>query len=92
MNVQTVDTTTRADALLPGAARRQPAQERRGPSLLAAPTGRRGTLSRPAVPGRRGFPGPVSHPAPHGTPVPTPVPTPLAHPTLRAIRVHRSPR
>lgn len=80
-------TSTHRAALLPGAARRQPAQERRGVSLLAAPTGRRGTLSRPAVPGRRGFPGPASHPAPHGTPVPTP-----AHPTLRAIRVHRSPR
>lgn len=83
----TADPTARSAALRPGAARRQPAQERRGPSLLAAPTGRRGTLSRPAVPGRRSFPGPVSHPAPHGTPVPT-----LAHPTLRAIRVHRSPR
>lgn len=81
------ETTLQAAALLPGAAPRQPAQERRGPSLLAAHTGRRGTLSRPAVPGRRGFPGPVSHPAPHGTPVPTP-----AHPTPRAIRVHRSPR
>lgn len=89
----TSDTTARTAALRPGAARRQPARERRGPSLLAAPTGRRGTLSRPAVPGRRGFPGPVSHPAPQGTPAPhgTPLPTP-AHPTLRAIRVHRSPR
>lgn len=83
-------TRTTADpaAPLPGAARRQPAQERHGVSLLAAPTGRRGTLSRPAVPGRRGFPGPASHPAPHGTPVPEEP----AHPTLRAIRVHRSPR
>lgn len=87
MNPDTTATTARTVVLLPGAARRRPVQERRGPSLLAAPTGRRGTLSRPAVPGRRGFPGPVSHPAPHGTPVPTP-----AHPTLRAIRVHRSPR
>ncbi|MER6533397.1 hypothetical protein ABT215_06170 [Streptomyces sp900105755] len=87
MNVPTVDTTTRAAALLPSAARRPPAQERQGVSLLAAPTGRRGILSRPAVPGRRGFFGPASHLAPHGIPVPTP-----AHPTLRAIRVHRSPR
>lgn len=84
MNPRTI---LHAAALLPGAARRQPAQEWRGPSLLAAPTGRRGTLSRPTVPGRRGFPGPVPHPAPHGTPVPE-----TAHPTPRAIRVHRSPR
>lgn len=82
-------TNPHAAALLPGAVRRQPSQERRGPSsLLAAPTGRRGTLSRPGVPGRRGFPGPASHhPAPHGTPVPE-----TALPTPRAIRVHRSPR
>lgn len=88
MTTRTTTSTTAHPAVLrPGTAGRPPALERRGVSLLAAPTGRRGTLSRPAVPGRRGFPGPASHLAPHGTPVPIP-----AHPTLRAIRVHRSPR
>lgn len=84
-------TTLLAVALLPGAVRRPPARERWGASSSpAAPAGRRGTLSRPGVPGRRGFPGPVplsSPSAPHGTPVPE-----TAHSAPRAIRAHRSPR
>jgi hypothetical protein len=66
-----------------------PSPARRGSPLLAAHDGRRGHLSRPADPRRRGFPGLASAPlpSPHCTPVPTP-----AHPTLRAIRVRRSPR
>lgn len=68
---------------------RPSALERRGSLLLAATDGTRGTLSRPAVPRRRGFPGPASTTpvTPHSTPVP-----PLAHPQCRAIRVRRSPR
>lgn len=77
---------------------RHTAPWRRGSPLLAAADGRQGHLSRPALTGRRGFPGPAStgpartggpeFPAtPHSTPVPTP-----AHPTPRAIRVLRSPR
>jgi hypothetical protein len=69
-----------------------PAPKRRGSPLLAATDGRRGNLSRPAAPGRRGFPGPVSAgtefpTTPHCTPVPE-----SAHSTPRAIRVRRSPR
>jgi hypothetical protein len=63
---------------------------RRGVPLLAAATGLRDTLSRPAALGRRGFPGPASRTspfAPHRTPVPF-----SAHTTDRAIRVLRSPR
>lgn len=66
-----------------------PDSERRGSPLPAAATGRHEWLSRRAAPGRRGSPGPVSRttPSSHRTPVPTP-----AHPSPRAIRVHRSPR
>lgn len=84
-------TTPHAAALLPGAVRRPPARERRGASSSpAAPAGRRVTLSRPGVPGRRRFPPPASlssPSAPHGTPVPE-----TAHSAPRAIRAHRSPR
>jgi hypothetical protein len=70
---------------------RGPAPKRRGSALLAAADGRQGPLSRPAVPGRRGFPGPASPGTEFSTPHCTPVPTP-AHSTGRAIRVRRSPR
>ncbi|CAM5461347.1 putative protein OS=Streptomyces aurantiogriseus OX=66870 GN=GCM10010251_21560 PE=4 SV=1 [Streptomyces aurantiogriseus] len=81
---------------VPAEALTSPAPKRRGAPLLATADGRQGHLSRSAAPRRRGFPDPVSappasplppHPAPHCTPVPSP-----AHPTLRAIRVRRSPR
>ncbi len=81
-------------ALRPAPAPLTPRPERRGSPLLAATRGRasvlgrrQDSLSRPADPGWRGFPGPASPPSPHCTPVPTP-----ARPTPRAIRVRRSPR
>jgi hypothetical protein len=81
--------------VLPGPAPRGRAPKRRGSPLLAAADRRQGPLSRPAVQGRRGFPGPASRgtqvATPLCTPHCTPVPTP-AHFTDRAIRVRRSPR
>lgn len=68
----------------------RPALARRYSPLLAAAHGRQGRASRPAIPGRRAVPGPLSPlspTTPHSTPVLTP-----AHPTPRAIRVRRSPR
>ncbi|QTD99088.1 hypothetical protein [Streptomyces cyanogenus] len=66
-----------------------PADERRGSPLLAEAPRRYGHPSPRPVPLGQGFPGPASRtaPSPHRIPVPTP-----AHPTPRAIRVHRSPR
>lgn len=78
----------------------RPGQGWRADVLLAAPGGQqgngsRGDLSRRVTPPRRGVPRPAStastascsSPSPISVPVPTP-----AHPTLRAIRVRRSPR
>ncbi|MBP2052764.1 hypothetical protein J2Z21_005751 [Streptomyces griseochromogenes] len=79
-----------ATAPMPSAPFPPSATQRRGLPLLAATSGRQGALSRSADPRRRGFPGPASaHRA--ASPRRTPVPT-SAHPTPRAIRVHRSPR
>ncbi|TVZ97946.1 hypothetical protein FB157_102405 [Streptomyces sp. BK340] len=90
MNVHEPRTAAPITPALPPVPLRPPAMKRRGSPLPAASAGRQDAPIRPATPSSQGLPGQAcAHPAasPRSTPLPT-----SAHPTPRAIRVHRSPR